>query len=202
MFDITRQLYSSMPIFPGDPDVKFTKHRNIASDSYDLHMISMSNHTGTHIDFPSHIITEGPTSNSYPLSHLCGEGIVLSISNSIEEKISKLDLTELDIRANDILLLKYTNKLVSRHAFPCLDDDAADYLINKKIKIIGTEGLSIDSLDDKKLRLHKKFLSNNILIVEDLDMKICRPGRVQVYIFPLKLKELDGAPCRVGVTYT
>jgi len=196
-----------MPVYPGDPEVKILKCKSINDDCFNLFQVSMSNHTGTHIDFPAHVLENGKTSNDYPLSFFSGKGVVLDLSdckskqvNSSFFKQTKIN-KKVEIRKNDILLLKYGNQHHEKEFYPALTREVALYLIQQGIKIIGTESMSIDGIESDELPIHKEFLSNDVLVLEGLDMQLIKPGRVNVFIFPLKLNSLDGLPCRVGLTY-
>jgi kynurenine formamidase len=39
----------------------------------------MCNHAGTHIDFPSHVISNGKASNDFELDYLMGSGVIVDV---------------------------------------------------------------------------------------------------------------------------
>lgn len=201
MKDITKLIYSGLEVYPGDPDVCFDHYKSIQADNFELYKITLSNHTGTHIDFPSHVIKDGKNANDYDLSYLCGKGIIIDLSNCKNNQITTNHLIKKDIRVGDIVLMKHGNNINKQKKPPTLDDNAANFLLSKKIKIIGTESLSIDDEEDKNLTLHRKFLMNEVLIIECLEINELTEGRIHVFVFPLKLDSLDGLPCRVGIEY-
>jgi arylformamidase len=78
-----------------------------------------------------------------------------------------------------------------------LTKNGADELIKKQVKIVGIDYLSIDSLDEEKLPVHNQLLSNNILIVENLDLEQVPAGRYrEISIIPPNIIDMDGLPVR------
>jgi arylformamidase len=57
--------------------------------------------------------------------------------------------------------------------------------------------MSIDRYEDKHLPVHKLLLSNDVLIVEGLELNNIPPGRYEIYIMPLNVHGMDGLPARV-----
>lgn len=57
--------------------------------------------------------------------------------------------------------------------------------------------MSVDRLEAEDLPVHKILLSNEILIVEGLNLKNAPEGPAEIFIAPLKISDIDGAPCRV-----
>ena len=45
--------------------------------------------------------------------------------------------------------------------------------------------------------MHKSFLSNEVLIVENLELDKAPIGRCEIYIMPLNIPYMDGLPARV-----
>jgi arylformamidase len=60
VYDISAPIRDGMPGFPGDPSVSLVPVKSIElGDAYSLSAISMSSHTGTHLDPPSHFVPGG-----------------------------------------------------------------------------------------------------------------------------------------------
>ena len=59
-------------------------------------------------------------------------------------------------------------------------------------------GIDSYTLDNAPFELHKRLLENEILILENLvDLDRIHVRAFKLFIFPLKLEGMDGAPCRV-----
>jgi arylformamidase len=163
-------------------------------------------HTGTHVDFPSHFLKNGNSSESFSLEKLTGKSKLLNLTHC-KESISSKDLESFDkeINEGDIVLLKTLNSFFKENDawtqnFVYLDASGAQYLVDKKIKSVGIDYIGIERSDlQKNHETHCSLLSNNIIIVEGL-----RFGHVEVDSFeefqficlPLKLEGVDGSPAR------
>jgi arylformamidase len=79
----------------------------------------------------------------------------------------------------------------------CIDEQVAQLLIQKKVKIVGVDSMSVDHLDNHRLSIHNMLLQQGILIVENLFLEDVPCGQGFVVIAPLKLGNIDGAPARV-----
>ena len=102
-FDLTTEINEKMTVYPGDP-VFSCRHIAVLGDSseFNLREITMGNHAGTHIDFPSHVIKSGKTSSDYPIDKLISDGMILEIPNSMTS-INKEFLLMHEIKGNKFL---------------------------------------------------------------------------------------------------
>src|SRR4030042_5149512 len=81
-YDITLTITPEMIVWPGDPPVNMHRTSSIASgDSSNVTQISMSCHTGTHVDAPDHFMNNGKTVESLSLDLLVGRAEVLHLPN-------------------------------------------------------------------------------------------------------------------------
>jgi arylformamidase len=80
--------------------------------------------------------------------------------------------------------------------FVYLEPDAANELVKHKIRIVGIDYLSVDPYASD-LPAHKILLSNNVLIVENLNLTSIAQGIYRVFIVPLNIPNMDGLPVRV-----
>lgn len=67
----------------------------------------------------------------------------------------------------------------------------------RDVKVVGIDYLSVDKYEEENLPVHKSLLSNDILIVEGLELNDAPIGRCKVYIMPLNIPNMDGLPARV-----
>jgi len=80
IFDISIGIDESLPLWPGDPELRLHWAANIEQgDSVNLTELSMGIHTGTHIDAPLHFLPEGKPIDSLSLNVLVGEAQVVAI---------------------------------------------------------------------------------------------------------------------------
>lgn len=74
--------------------------------------------------------------------------------------------------------------------------DAAAYLVDIGVKLVGVDYLSIEQFHSGHHQTHKTLLGAGIVIVEGLQLSEPPAGRYELLCLPLRLKGLDGAPAR------
>lgn len=200
-YDVTKPIHSEMLSYPGDP--AFSKEIICSFDKGDicnlLH-IHMSNHVGTHIDFPAHFIQGGKTSADFSLLHLMGRCLIIEIGPNIR-LIQPEHLADQSIQEGNIIFFKTPNSTLTEYSekYTAISHAAAQYLREKRVKIVGIDYLSVDAHGDHDFPVHRELLSHDILIVENLELKNVSAGDYHARIYPLNLKEVDGSPVRVSL---
>jgi arylformamidase len=202
IYDLTATITQDLVSFPGDPTFKEENVSSLAAgDHFHLCKISMGNHTGTHIDFPSHILEGGKNSNNFPISSLIGSGLIIEIPDDAKSITSNFVKSQ-PIQPNDIVFFKTSNSKIAKKsqfykAYVYIEPDAAIELLNKKVKIVGIDYLSVDNYELENLPVHNSLLANDVLIVEGLELANAPVGRCEIFIAPLKINAIDGTPARV-----
>jgi len=85
--------------------------------------------------------------------------------------------------------------------YVAIDPEAAALLIQRGVKLIGVDYLSVATFTDT-IPTHQVLLNAGIIIVEGLNLSKVSQGRYTLYCLPLKIEGVDGAPARailVGV---
>jgi kynurenine formamidase len=74
----------------------------------------------------------------------------------------------------------------------------ADCLIEKQVRAVGIDSMSVDPLGSPKNEVHKKLLQNGIVIFENLsdNLRVLTGQRVLFFGAPLRLKRADASPIR------
>ena len=206
--DLTHHLRNGMPIYLGDPSPSFERYSTLRKDGVNLTKITMGSHTGTHVDAPVHFIPGAIGIDRIPPDKLIGEAYVADLS----EKPIGGGITSKDLRralqekiVKDDILVVYTGcsehwgkESINRN-YTYLTDDAADYLVSKKVRAVGIDFLSVEKFDAPEPITHKTLLSNGIFIIESLSKAVRQfvDKRILLICMPIKLKDGDGAPARV-----
>jgi kynurenine formamidase len=81
VIDLTQSLNSNVPVYPGDPPLRFQQSCTVPGDGYSVHALSCSSHAGTHIDAPSHFLADGATIDQLPPSAFILPALVLDVSH-------------------------------------------------------------------------------------------------------------------------
>lgn len=201
--DITYPFSEEMAIYPGNPLFSMTAHKNIESgDSCNIKQICMGTHTGTHIDAPNHTIRGGKTLEQIPLEFMNGKAKVLDFTG--KKEISVQDLENKEIDGCKILLLKTDNSInySGSHVlaeYTTLDYEAAEFLAEKEIQMIGIDYMTIERPRGKRITgksVHQILLSRGICILEGINLRETAAGEYKLCCLPLRLLGADGAPVR------
>ncbi len=203
IYDATLELNPSLPHWPGDPPFERKMIQTIANgDNCNVSQLIMTAHCGTHIDAPNHFIDGAATVDHIPLKTLIGRVYVVhfpqvrAISADMLRKVSLPPRTKrIFIKTDNSDLWKNGHKSFYKD-FVALKEDAAEYLVEKNVILVGIDYLSIAPYDEPN-PVHHILLSNGIVIVEGLDLSTVQSGRYALYCLPLNINGSDGAPARV-----
>lgn len=78
--DISRDILTSK-VYEGDPQTEVNRIKSIENgDDYNLSAISMSTHTGTHIDAPLHFSSDGSSISKMRLNTFTGKCTVVTVN--------------------------------------------------------------------------------------------------------------------------
>ncbi|RQD76965.1 cyclase family protein [Desulfonatronospira sp. MSAO_Bac3] len=183
-------------------------------DSCDTKSWSMSNHIGTHIDFPRHFSTRGKDIDDYdPEFFIFFQVFIADISPAEPELIitpDHLDISQAPADTDLLLIRTGFGGLRGRDTYsqnnPGFHPDLADYLRERlpALRALGVDSISLSSYAHRDLgrEAHRAFLldSNHpILPLEDMHLEQI-DGQIeieQVIIAPLRVTGADGAPCTV-----
>ncbi len=207
-YDITLTVTPQMIVWPGDPPVNMQRISSIAAgDSANVTQISMSCHTGTHVDAPDHYLNNGKTVESLSMDLLVGRAYVLHLPDVELITASILMDAEIPPRTRR-LLFKTRNSnywagggMEFQPDFVGLSVDAAELLVDRNVKLVGIDYLSIAPYKMGK-PVHTILLNAGVVVIEGLDLSQVSQGRYTLHCLPLKLAGADGAPTRavlVGV---
>jgi len=203
LIDLTLTISKSIPTFPGSPKPQFILWSTLKDDGYNLELLFLSSHTGTHLDAPYHFVKNGIKIHQISLDRLLGNAILIKIKKGKNQAITKNDLILFERKNGDIpkyssiiFHTEWQDNLNSDYYFtnnPGLSQSAAAYLVSKEINLVGIDSPSIDLGKDKTFSIHKILAKNNILIVENLsNLNKINSKQFDFVILPLKLKDATG----------
>lgn len=198
MIDISMVISPEMPTYKGITERKpIIEVTNTIDQGSNESRLSILHHTGTHVDAPFHMLSQGKTIDLYPLQHFEGKAIVLELSNLEKIEVEHLLPYETKISTVDFLLLKTDNSLQQLHPkkFVFLGESGAGFLSKRFLKGVGIDSLGIER-DQPQHPTHRLLLENDILIFEGLVLSHVNPGFYWFSGYPLKIKAADGSPIR------
>jgi len=200
IFDISIGIDESLPLWPGDPELRLQWAANIEQgDSVNLTELSMSIHTGTHIDAPLHFLPKGKPIDSLSLNVFVGEAQVVAIPQNVN--LITVDILQdvCEINAARILFKTKNSQLWETSKFQqdyvALEASAAQWLVDQGVQLVGIDYLSIAPFKDPA-PTHEILLINDVVIVESLDLRSVEPGLYTLICLPLKLVGREAAPAR------
>ncbi len=199
--DISVPLHDAMVHWPSDPPVSVKLVKDMKQgDSSNLSSISMGAHSGTHVDAPRHFVRQGQGADKMPLDTMVGRARVIEIKDT--ESIKPEELRQHRIRRGERILFKthnssyvwQTDEFVEDFVF--ISDDAARFLVERGVRLVGVDYLSVGSFRHGGSYVHKTLLSGGVWVIEGLDLSHVAPGNYYLICLPLRLIPGDGAPAR------
>jgi len=205
--DLTLTISKSIPNFPGSPKPQFISWSNLKEDGYNLELLFLSSHIGTHLDAPFHFVKNGIKIDQIPLSRLMGKAVLIKLKKSKNSPITKSEILQFEKKngtmpdkSSVFFFMDWQKNLKKDNYFtenPGLALSAATYLAQKKINLVGIDSPSIDLGRDESFSVHNVLSKNNILIVENLaNLDKIKSKEFNFTILPLKLKDATGSPVR------
>ena len=199
--DLTIPIRPAMPIWPGNPAMTLERRQCLQhGDVCNVSHLSLGTHTGTHIDGLNHFVKGAPGIDQMPMELMTGPAKVIEIANPMQ--ISARELRESAIIRGDRVLFKTRNSngLHDRDDFERdfvhLSVDAAQYLAEVGVALIGVDYLSVGGFEGNVVDVHHALLESGIWCVEGLDMSQLLAGSYEFHCLPIRLVDGDGGLAR------
>jgi arylformamidase len=202
IYDISVPISTTMPTYPGDPPVAIDPFKQIGKGSRsNVSRLSLGDHTGTHFDPPLHFIPGGNSVDQLDLNVLYGLARVLDLTR-VEREITPRDLERARIprRTTRVLFKTRSSALWDRAGFQRdfvgVGWDAAQWLVERGIRLVGVDYLSVETYGAAEPKTHRTLLGAGVIVVEGLNLHGVPPGKYTFVGLPLKIQGGDGAPGR------
>ncbi|MBK5346037.1 arylformamidase [Bacillus sp. TH22] len=199
--DISQPLNNDIATWPGDTpfsyEVSWSKED---SGSVNVGKLTMSIHTGTHIDAPFHFDNDGNKVLDLDIHVYVGAARIIDVSGL--ESIGKKELERFKLEGVERLLLRTSSHGKAQEfpeKTPYLRADIAPFLSSKGIRLIGVDVPSVDPLDDKELAAHHQLFKHGIHILENIVLDHVVDGDYELIALPLALTDADGSPVRAVI---
>jgi arylformamidase len=199
IIDISIPIHAGLAPWPGDVRYELRLESTPAGDQRRLNLgaVTMSLHTGTHIDAPYHFDSSGATVSSLDLEVFIGPASVIDVSG--KERIQVRDIEGAGAALSQRVLLKtgaWTDYTQFPESIPVIEPYVPAFLSERGVRLLGIDLPSVDALDSKELPNHHALASRGIHILESIDLRAADPGQYELLALPLRLELADAAPCR------
>ena len=197
IYDISHTLREGMPVWPGDWKFSLEFSTRIAEgEGSNSSNIRTAVHCGTHMDAPSHTVETGLTVDEINLAVVIGPALVISVSGPV----IGLDDLKIVTEKKAVRVLFHCpgqnelNSIPDQFAFPT--PEAARFLVEAGLLLVGTNAPSVDPADSKTLETHRILMRSGIVVLENLCLEDVPDGEYQLIALPLKIAGGDGSPVR------
>ena len=216
--DLTHTLTPDFPTFGGESQFERESVFTIDKDGYNLNVWHIDEHTGTHMDAPFHF-SDGDTADQIPVANLVGALAVIDIrakaAESADAEVTPDDIMaweskygELPAGAIVAMNSGWDAKVMSDEFrnvddsgvmhFPGFHIEASQYLLEKDIKGIMVDTLSLDFGMSADFAVHFNWLPANRWGIENVaNLDMLPESGATVIVGGPKLEGATGGPSRV-----
>ena len=197
-YDVSMPIHVGMPVYKNReenrPHLEVIRDFSQGAFETRLHLYM---HSGTHMDAPYHFISTGEKIDTVTLDEVIRPCRVLDLTH-VSGEITPGDLEVKGIQAGEFVLLKTRNSFQDGFVpdFVFLGTDGAKYLVNREVKGVGIDALSIER-DQPGHTTHHLLLGADILIIEGLRLADVPEGTYMMLAAPLEVVGAEAAPVRV-----
>jgi arylformamidase len=205
IYDVSVAISPQTPTYPGDPGIEFEQWAALdKGDAANVTMLHFGAHTGTHVDAPAHFLAGTERVEAMSLEALIGTARVVEIPLEAQE-IEARHIEEIELNGAVRVLFKTRNSEFwannaegFRTDFTYLTPEAARVLVERGVRLVGIDYLSVEQYNSKDFATHTILLERGVVIVEGLDLREVAAGEYELICLPLKLAggTGDGAPAR------
>ncbi|WP_312908758.1 cyclase family protein [Natronosalvus caseinilyticus] len=220
--DLSYPLETGMPVYPGSPPVAVEPATTVEDDGYATTNLSFDSHTGTHVDAPAHMRSDGPTLDDFDVERFRFRAILADCrpleprepvgADDLERAVAAdadADTTGNEDEDVDLLVCRtgWETHWGTDRAFdhPYLTASAADWLVERELDL-GIDAMNVDPTpgsdpapdEPDGYPFHRTMFADDRILLENLRGVEALPvGEVfTVHAYPLAVANADGAPVR------
>lgn len=195
-----------MTTWGDEPGPRLEPLRRIAKgDTANVSMLTLGDHSGTHVDPPIHFIAGGATADQLPVDAMLGPCVVVRYEGKANVSAEWLESAGVP-RGTERLLIRTSNSDLWNdpthrftREFVAVNASAARWCVERGIRLVGVDYLTIEPQGPEKAGYptHMTLLGAGVVIIEGLDLRDIAAGGYELVCAPLKIAGGDGAPARV-----
>ena len=168
-------------------------------DPGDVSRWLIGSHTGTHLDAPAHFHQGGETIEKIPIDVFVGPAQVLDLTGVEGSEVSADDLLAAGLDSADRVLLKTRNssgalRETTKTPWVGIDAGAADLLVERGVRLVGIDYLTIDSpAGEAEWPVHNILCPAGVIILEVIDLSEIPTGDYFLAALPVPLVGSEAA---------
>jgi len=214
---LSHMINENTPLYGNTPKPRILAHSRISEgDSSNTAILSIHNHTGTHIDAPKHFVDDGKAISKYILDELVfKDPVIVDCPKEDAVLITPEDLQHAShmLQKSDCLLLRtgfeqFRGEEKYRTHNPGIAPETILWIRREypDIRCIGIDCISISSFQHrsagrdahKAAFVVKDNITCSLLLIEDMKLDVIENGNVRIIIvLPWQIEGIDSAPCTV-----
>jgi len=214
---LSHMINENTPLYGNTPKPRILAHSRISEgDSSNTAILSIHNHTGTHIDAPKHFVDDGKAISKYMLDELVfKDPVIVDCPKEDAVLITPEDLQHAShmLQKSDCLLLRtgfrqFRGEEKYRTHNPGIAPETILWIRREypDIRCIGIDCISISSFQHrsagrdahKAAFVVKDNITCSLLLIEDMKLDVIENGNVRIIIvLPWQIEGIDSAPCTV-----
>lgn len=198
--DISTPIRSDMVVWPGDTPVRVEQTMSLdRGDPFNLTVLGMTAHTGTHVDAPRHFLADGVSMEHMPLDQLMGPALVIDVDDPQAVRARNVP-DNLAPGARVIFKTRNSREYLTRtefvEEFVYVSEEAALKLAAARVRMVGVDYLSVGGFRNDLRETHVALLGAGIYVIEGLVLTHIEPGSYELVCLPLLIPGSDGSPAR------
>jgi kynurenine formamidase len=212
VIDLTQPLSPGTPMWPGSRAPRAVDEASIAANGFLSRRVTLSEHTGTHLDAPAHFVPGGAGPAEIPPDRLIISAVVIDAPGDPGALLTAAAVLADEaahgrVPAGCAVLVRTgwdrhlgdPDAYIGRMDFPGLAVDAAELLVSRGVVGIGIDTLGVDRGAATEFPVHARVtLPAGVWHLEGLVGLGALPHRgALLFVGVLPLAEGSGAPARV-----
>ncbi len=201
IYDLSVPIKTGGLVYPGNPEISIELQQAVARGAgANVSFIRFGSHTGTHADASRHFFDDGQPVDQIPLERLIGPAVLIAFPDDVRS-VTAEHLKTRNLEGQKRVLIRTRNSaLLSQKGFvpdfTFIAPDAAQYLVDIGVELVGVDYLWIEQFHSGHHRTHKTLLGRAVVVVEGLNLSAPPVGEYQFICLPLRIEGCDGAPPR------
>ena len=213
--DISGWIYSGMwsycPEYPG-AEISELPHPGFLPSDYPVYLqkFVIGGQTGTYIETRAHVDPDAQPVTEVPLDELYRPVVVIDVGRKSANEpvtVSDLEMANVEPRPGDAVLLSSGwDRMWDDPAYvsgsPYIDRDAAHWLFERKIGLLGADFPRFDRVPDSQFPWADFWREVNLLLAPVVNLQGLNGRCGWLIAFPLKIRGACSTPCRAAIIST